>query len=166
LLLEHAYGGANTTDTTPDDKRVWRFLWPLLAIVSFAARENTDEDLLAALLRVMVLRSAPPADLVVHISPLPPLHSRVVEEGAQLLAGLPAYLARRRALLAEHTSLITPLRALVSGYEEPTTTEELWDTGLGTLPGIAAPSFASDEYEEAEEGWCTCCCCFWRPWDN
>jgi hypothetical protein len=62
-----------------------------------------------------------------------PQHSRVAEEGARLRAGLLAYLARRRALLAEHTSLIAPLRALVSGYEEPTTTEELWATGLGAL---------------------------------
>jgi hypothetical protein len=57
----------------------------------------------------------------------------VVEEGAQLRAGLPAFLARRRALIAEHTSLIAPLRALISSYEEPTTTAELWATGLGTL---------------------------------
>jgi hypothetical protein len=46
-------------------------------------------------------------------------HSHIVEEGARLRAGLPAYLAQRRAL--------------VSSYEEPTTTEELWATGLGAL---------------------------------
>jgi hypothetical protein len=78
----------------------------------------------------MVLQSAPPADLVLHISPQ---HLTVVGKGARLQAGLPAYLARRRALLAEHTSLIALLQALVSSYEEPTTTEELWATGLGAL---------------------------------
>jgi hypothetical protein len=83
----------------------------------------------------------------------------VVEEGAQLLARLPAYLARQRALLVEHTSLITPLCALVSSYEGPTTTEELWATGLGMLPGVAAPSFESAR----QEAWTSCCCCFWRP---
>jgi hypothetical protein len=65
---------------------------------------------------------------------MPSQYSSVVEEGARLRAGFPAYLARRRALLAEDTSLIAPLRALVSSYEEPTTTEELWATGLGALP--------------------------------
>jgi hypothetical protein len=89
------------------------------------------EDGLTALLRVMVLRNAPPADLVIRTAVQ---HLRLVKDGARLRARLPAYLARRRALLAEHTSLIAPLRALVSSYEEPTTTEELWATGLGTLP--------------------------------
>jgi hypothetical protein len=60
-------------------------------------------------------------------------HSSVAQEGARLRTGLPAFLVLRRALLAEHTSLIAPLRALVSSYEEPTTTQELGATGLGTL---------------------------------
>jgi hypothetical protein len=69
----------------------------------------------------MVLRSDPPQHWRAS-----PHYSRVVEEeGARLRAGLPAYLARRRALLTEHTSLIAPLWALASSYEEPTTTEEL-----------------------------------------
>jgi hypothetical protein len=75
--------------------------------------------------------NALPADQVMEMSPQ---HSCVVEEGARLRAGLPAYLARRRALLAEHTSLIAPLLTLVSSYEEPTTTGELWATELGALP--------------------------------
>jgi hypothetical protein len=96
----------------------------------FAEMRHVATDNLTALLRVMVLQSAPPAYLVVQISLQ---HSRIVQKGARLRAGLPAYLARRWALLAEYTPLITPLGALVSSYEEPTTTEELWATGLGAL---------------------------------
>jgi hypothetical protein len=122
-LREH--GGADITDTTPDCETVWDFLNRDFRFILDAATGQ-----ITALLRVMVLQSAPPADLVVQMSPR---YSRVVEEGAQLRAGLPVYLARRRALLAEHTSLIAPLRVLVSSYEEPTTTAELWATGLGAL---------------------------------
>jgi hypothetical protein len=61
------------------------------------------------------------------------VHARMVRVGARLQAGLPAYLARRQALLAEHCPLIAPLRDLVRGYEMPTTTEELWATGLGAM---------------------------------
>jgi hypothetical protein len=170
-LLEH--GGANITDRDPDGRTLWDKIWPLL--VSFADREDDGADLLAcsALLRVMVLQRAPPADLNALPVRLSPQHSRVVKEGAQLLARLPVYLARRRALVAEHTSLITPLLALVSSYEELTTTEELWATGLGALPGDAAPSWASrmrtrirtqPQAEARQQGWRNCCCCFWRPW--
>jgi hypothetical protein len=57
----------------------------------------------------------------------------VVEEGARLKVALPAYLARWRTLLDAHCPLIAPLLALVRDYDpEPTTTEELWATGLGT----------------------------------
>jgi hypothetical protein len=59
-----------------------------------------------ALLRVMVLRGAPPAELTDRLSPE---HAQVVEDGARLKAGLPAYLARRRALLDAHCPLISPL---------------------------------------------------------
>jgi hypothetical protein len=126
-LLE--YGEADIMDTTPDGETVWN----LLAICSADVAEGSylAADCLTALLHVMVLRSAPPAALVVQMAPR---CSRVVEEGARLRARLPAYLARRRALLAEHILLIVPLRALISGYDEPTTTKELWATGLGARP--------------------------------
>jgi hypothetical protein len=125
-LLEH--GGADIANTNPDGRTVWDLLWK-----HFAANAHTGYAAAASLtplLRVMVLQGAPPVDLVAQMHPQ---HSQVAEEGTRLRARLPAYLARRRALLAEHTSLIAPLRALVSGYEEPTTTEELWATGLGVL---------------------------------
>jgi hypothetical protein len=95
-----------------------------------ADRGDVAVDDLTASLRIMVLQSAPPAYLVLQMSLQ---HSQVAKEGARLRAGLPAYLARRQALLTERTSLVTPLRALVSSYEEPATTKELWATGLGTL---------------------------------
>jgi hypothetical protein len=63
-----------------------------------------------------------------------PVRTRLVQEGAWLRARLSAYLAQRRALLDAHCPLLAPLRAIVIGYQEPTTTEELWATGLGEDP--------------------------------
>jgi hypothetical protein len=37
----------------------------------------------------------------------------------------------RRARIDEHCPLLPPLRAIVLSYETPTTTDELWATGLG-----------------------------------
>jgi hypothetical protein len=80
----------------------------------------------------MVLREdAPPS----FTDTLSAEHVQVVQEGARLRARLPAYLAKRRALLDEHCPLISPLRALVYGYDlEPTTTKKIWATGLGADP--------------------------------
>jgi hypothetical protein len=96
---------------------VWDLLWA--AFVGSASIEDAVLGFLTAL-----LQGAPPADLVVEMSLE---DSRVVKEGAQLCARLPAYLARWA-----YTSLIAPLWALVSSYEEPTTVKELWATGPGT----------------------------------
>jgi hypothetical protein len=91
-----------------------------------------DTTAAVSLLQVMVLRSAPPAELTARLSPE---HARVVEDGARLRARLPAYLARRRALLNAHCPLISPLpeelQALIFKFEGPPTTDELWATGLG-----------------------------------
>jgi hypothetical protein len=57
---------------------------------------------------------------------------RIVQDGTRLRARLPAYLAQRRALVDAHCPLLPPLEDLVHGYNEPTTTEELWATGLET----------------------------------
>jgi hypothetical protein len=70
----------------------------------------------------------------------------VVEEGARLRAALPAYLAQRRALLDVHCPLLPPLRTMVYGYEEPTTTDEVWATGLGA----AAPPRAVRAHAEVD----------------
>jgi hypothetical protein len=84
-----------------------------------------------SLLRVMLLQKSPPKWMI--LAPGSPL-LQVVQEGVRLRAGLPAYLAQRRALLDVHCLLIAPLRALVRDYQVPTTTEELWATGLGMDP--------------------------------
>jgi hypothetical protein len=85
-------------------------------------------------------------------------------------ARLPAYLARRRALLDQHTALIAPLWALVSSYEEPSTTQELWATRLGALPGDVESSWSlsirmepQPQVEAKQEGRRSCCRSFW-PW--
>ena len=105
-LLEH--GGANITDVMPDGRTVWDLLERFL-IADSGSQQDHDSVAVTALLRVMVLRQAPPADLTARLSPE---HRLVVEEGARLRAGLPAYLVQRHALLNSHTSLIEPLRDL------------------------------------------------------
>jgi hypothetical protein len=87
--------------------------------------EEMDITAVFALLRVMVLRGPPPAELVTRMTKE---IAQVVDDGARLTARLPAYLARRRALLDSYCPLIAPLQAIVIGYEMPTTTEELWAT--------------------------------------
>jgi hypothetical protein len=131
-LLEE--GGANLDDVNKLSETVWDAL-----IVHFEGIANDDDredehDLaaLTGLLRVLLLRGAPPPALVALLSPKP---ARVVQEGARLRARLSVYIVRRWALLDAHCSvLLPPLRALVHGYMELTTTEELWATGLGTVP--------------------------------
>jgi hypothetical protein len=83
---------------------------------------------LTAMLRVMVLHGGPPGSLTAELAP--PLQ-QIVQDGARLRAQLPVYLTQRRALLDAHCPLLPPLQDLVHGYEEPTTTDELWATGLG-----------------------------------
>jgi hypothetical protein len=125
--LEH--GGADIAEVTDSGKTVWTNI----AVRVFSMRlahEAVAE--VTALLRVMVLRTSPPTKFVARLRPD---HARVVEEGARLRAALPVYLVQRRTLLDAHCPLIPPLLALVRGYDpEPTTTEELWATGLGVAP--------------------------------
>jgi hypothetical protein len=120
-----------------------RSLWDLLRVHIVDPGSNYDDDgehlnfpdrdaaATTALLRVMVLRSDPPPMLENELSAV---DARVVQEGARLRARLQVYLARRQALLEEHCPLIGPLRAMVHGYEVPTTTEDFWATGLGADP--------------------------------
>jgi hypothetical protein len=117
--LEH--GGSSILETNNDGETVWDKL------IRFGGFSDRDDTTVIALLRVMVLQGAPPVDL---IEKLPPELARVVSQGKLLRTLLPAYLANRRTLLDAHTPLIAPLRALVSEYEEPTTTDELWATRI------------------------------------
>jgi ankyrin repeat protein len=131
-LLEH--GAANIGDTDKNGRTIWDMLANYLNESKWEDDENDDTPYVydttavTSLLRVMMLRGAPPAELIDRLSPE---HAQVVEDGARLRAGPSAYLAQRRVLLGTHCPLIPPLRALVHGYEEPTTTDELWATGLG-----------------------------------
>jgi ankyrin repeat protein len=124
-------GGASMDDVNNNGETVWDLLLVHLKAVAEGRAETTTLTL-TGLLRVLVLRGAPPPALVAL---LPPEPARVVQEGARLRARLPAYLVRRRALLDAHCPvLLPPLLALVRGYIELTTTEELWATGLGQAP--------------------------------
>jgi hypothetical protein len=73
----------------------------------------------AALLRVMVLRGAPPDHLAWQ-------NARVMQEGARLRGGLPTYLARRRPLLDEQ--IPTDCTALGHGGRRSTTTRQTTPT--------------------------------------
>jgi hypothetical protein len=99
-LIEH--GGANLSEVRNDGKDCWDLL-----LATFPWKKCD----VSALLRVMVLRMAPPPALAAKLRPE---HAWIIKEGARLRAGIPAYLAGRRALLAAH--LIGPLQAIVSGY--------------------------------------------------
>jgi hypothetical protein len=121
-LLEH--GGANIADVNNTNETIWDLLEETL-LNSGPEHEVAVTDLL----KVMVLRGAPSAELATRL--LPEFVS-VIQKGARLRTALPDYLARRQALLDTHCPLLPPLRAIVNSYEEPTTTEELWATGLGS----------------------------------
>jgi hypothetical protein len=146
-LLEHE--GADIGDTLSDGDKIWDLLAEYL-VEGEKDPEDHDEDdkpfvydatVVTSLLRVMVLRGAPPAELTARLSPA---HAQVVEEGARLKAGLSAYLVQRHVLLDAHCPLIPPLWVLVHGYEQPTTTDELWATGLGTVRQRAVRARADD----------------------
>jgi hypothetical protein len=98
----------------------------------------------------MVLRGAPPAELTARLSPE---HAQIVADGARLRARLPAYLARRRALLVAHCPLISPLpeelQAIILRFEGPATTDELWATGLGAERQGAVHPRAEDDADAA-----------------
>jgi hypothetical protein len=135
-LLEE--GGANMDDVNNDGETIWDLLTERLENAADTDDEEEaggveDPVSLADLLRVMVLRGAPPPTLLALLSPE---SVRVVQEGARLRARLPAYLAHRRAYLDTRCPRISllpgVLRALIYTCEGPATTEELWATGLGT----------------------------------
>jgi hypothetical protein len=91
----------------------------------------------------MVLKGAPGADFAAALSSG---HKRVVEEGAQLRAALPVYLKRWRDVVDAHCPILAQLRDLVRSYiPEPTTTDELWATGLGAAAQLVVHADAQAE---------------------
>jgi hypothetical protein len=132
-LLEEA--GASMDDVNNKGHTVWGLLTEHLTAVARGGGGAVDPSALPGLLRVLVLRDAPPPALVALLSPE---QARVVQEGARLRARLPAYLAHRRAYLDSRCPRISllpgVLRALIYTFEGSATTEELWATGLGSLP--------------------------------
>jgi hypothetical protein len=129
-LLDEA--GANMDDVNSDGENIWDMLMRHFEELEDDGEEDPDPMARTGLLRVLVLRGAPPPALVALLSPE---SARVVQEGARLRARLPAYLAHRRAYLDSRCPRISllpgVLRALIYGFEGPATTEELWATGLG-----------------------------------
>jgi hypothetical protein len=120
LLTE---GRASLEYKNLDDDSAWDLL---------LHEEVKDEAEFSRLLRVMLLMGDAPAHFADTLSPA---LQALVLEGGRLRAWLPAYLVRRQALLDMHCpALLPPLRALVHGYMELTTTDELWATSLGAEP--------------------------------
>jgi hypothetical protein len=104
FLVEH--WSANIKKGNYAGETVWDML---IEHFEESFKEDEEEDDLAgliALLRVLVLRDAPPPALLALLSPEP---ARVVQEGARLRARLPAYLVRRRALLDAHCPVLLPV---------------------------------------------------------
>jgi hypothetical protein len=137
-LLEEA--GATMDEVNKVGDSVWDKLIERLENAEDADPDDfgyvvEDPAALAAFLRVLVLRGAPPPVLVALLLPEP---AHVVQAGARLRARLPVYLAHRRGYLDSRCPRISllpgALRALIHCFEGPATTEELWATGLGTAP--------------------------------
>jgi hypothetical protein len=139
-------------DALGNYNRIWRCAWDLL----YHCSSVFGEVITIAILRVLVMKDLRPttfdcsiATEAMGIGTLMANHAQVVQEWARLQARLPVYLAQRWALgsehqayldqrwalrsehLDEHCPLIPPLRALILGYLELSTSEELWATGLG-----------------------------------
>jgi hypothetical protein len=143
-LLE--YGGAQITDVNNEERSLWtrsqRRDCSVGVLLRHAYENKKGKHVfingkfvpckyileVKAMLRVMVLHGAPPESVAEGLAP--PLQ-RIVQDGARLRAWLPSYLTQRRAVVDAHCPLLPPLRDLVRGYEEPTTTDELWATELG-----------------------------------
>jgi hypothetical protein len=121
-ILEH--GGGDIAEANARGDTIWHLLKNDPRIRPQITKDHDTAEL-SALLRVMVLRGVPPAG---HVARLRIEHTRILEDGMKLRARLPKYLKRRRALIDQSCPLIADLQAIVSSYEEPTTTEELWAT--------------------------------------
>jgi hypothetical protein len=108
------HSGSLRTEVPPQQLRIanaGRTIWDYFPL-SWGQLTTGEVTAATALLRVMVLRDAPPQELAILFSPE---ITQVVQDGAKLRARLPGFLERRRAFLEEHAGcpLIAPLRGLV-----------------------------------------------------
>ena len=127
MLIEH--DGASTTVVTNEGGSAWNLLLRRLGN-PFQWAHIAQE--VSALLRAMLVRGNPPPGYANRLLSAGSTElAQTVREGVRLRARLPGYLVQRRALVDTNCPLLPPLWALVHGYEEPTTTDELWATGLG-----------------------------------
>lgn len=85
---------------------------------------------MTALLRVLVVRGAPPPGLVSNFTPE---HALLAEEGAVQRAKVPAYLARRKGPLfpgcPRLAALPKVLQNLIHCFDGRLSTEEIWAIG-------------------------------------
>jgi hypothetical protein len=110
-------------DDEDDDVRVTMDRKPKRTTERWMAEWRAGAAEVDTLLKVLVLRQDPPPEMEAHLSRK---GLEIMHTGARIRAQLPAYRARRLALLGVHCPLLPPLLALVSGYAEPTTTSDFW----------------------------------------
>jgi hypothetical protein len=117
-MLEHT--SATILETSGDGATIWDLLTLHMVEVRYAEHDPTA---LIALLRVLVLHSAPPP----RAGGPTFSRTRARDTGGDTAAGA-APVVQRWALLDAHCPV------LLHGYMELTTTKELWATGLGQAP--------------------------------
>lgn len=115
-------GGAKITEKDSKGDTVW-------VLLERSGLHELDAAEMASLLRVMLLLSDAPTEFHRRSKPQ---HARIIDEGQQLRARLPAYLTQQRALITDHSTLPAVLQPLVAGYAAPTP-EDLWADGLRWL---------------------------------
>jgi hypothetical protein len=113
-LLQEA--GASITEATNAGQTVWEILQP----------DRASPEVLASLLKVMVmLDDAPPA----FVAKLSPTHAELTTRGRYYRMQLPSYMEQQYALVVEHCPLLAVLQPLVAAYAA-TTPEDMWTDGL------------------------------------
>jgi hypothetical protein len=116
------YGGASFTETTSAGENIWDLL------MRFNFWQAHDTDTVVDLLRVLILRVAPPHSLVKELMDIG--HMWVTDYGPTVRVGsrLRIYIAQQWARFDANCPLPVPLKALVHGYMMDT--DGLWEAGL------------------------------------
>ena len=115
-----AEGGADIDEQTNDGATVWSLLSHR---IDRGDIHESSPDLIP-LLRVMLVKGAPPPDFVAVLRV--PATLEVVRQGELLRARLPGYLAQRQTLIRTHVALPPMvLVEMVAAYAEPSL-DDLW----------------------------------------